>query len=569
MKTLYWTYGSIVASFVLLLGIWGIVDESRWTEAFTPDPPKVASQENITAPDELVGPDALYAAVAERRDIARYRAIASLTREKKWKEADAIIARLDNPALVGHFLAIRYTDKEYTPTSMQLMLWLANNNYLPQADAVLLRLKKLYPQEMKEAIRPAGYKALKGYSDSGRARLSLRAEDNEQWKSGFGSLGSGHFQEAYKAGIAIVRNSAGESQHGNWLAGLAAWRLNDIPTAARHFTAMALSDQVAPSYKAGAAFWAYRSYKALGNREKAQQYLEMAASAPQSFYGIVAAAELGQPTLRPQMSAISSSKQWKQFLNGNPVAQIVLLDAIGETAAAERLMRRSYYNFSLPERRKLMTLANELGMASVVLPMARYSGAAEAEVLAAHYPIPVWRGKLSTASDHALVLAIVKQESGFNPSVSSPQGARGLMQILPSTAEYMRKQKGALSVETAALDGSGIEVLPKTWNLLDPEYNLAIGQAYLRYLLDKPYIHGNLVYMLVGYNAGAGPLLRWKETLGEDDPLLFIESIPYAETRHYVKNVMRNYWVYRSILHQDDVTPSLAHIVGGQWPRIS
>lgn len=568
MKTLYWTYGSIVTSFVLLLGIWGIVGEPKWEESphVSLEPFSLAEVTSAPAVSASSGRAAIYEAVASLNDIARYRAIARLTREKKWDEVDAIMARLENRALVGHFLAARYTDKKYTPSVMQLKLWLANNNHLPQASAVLTRLYTLYPQEKDDIVLPPQRHTLGSYSDSSRADLSLRPQEAELWKSGFSSLSSGYYSEAYKAGVRILRDSRGESQHGNWLAGLAAWRLKDYPASARHFSAMAKSERVAAPYRSAAAFWSYRAYQALGNHNKAQAFLEEAAANPQHFYGLVAAAELGEPIWHPQESDITRRPGWKRFIKTPAIEQISMLVAMGENAAAERLMRHTYFTFRRNEREKLTELAHTLGMASVVLPMARYAGSDEPAVQAAMYPVPEWRDRLNRNSDHALVLAIVKQESGFNPTVSSPRGAKGLMQIMPATAEYMRKQKGTLEIETAALDSTGLGALPSSWNLSDPSYNLAIGQAYLRYLSSKPYIDGNLVYLLVGYNAGAAPLLRWKETMGEDDPLLFIESIPYAETRHYVKNVLRNYWIYRSLLEGESVPASLTRLGDGQWP---
>lgn len=569
MKTLYWTYGSIVTSFALLLGIWGIVGEPRYQEFFKESPQPMSQQAESFSPPAapLTGREALYRAVASPDDIARYRAIARLTREKQWDEANAIISRLKNDTLLPYFLAARYTDTSYTPGAVELMLWLANHHYLPQANAVATRLKQLYPSDYKEAVKPSTYRTLKGGSDASRDHVSLRPEDMELWKSGFGSLGSGYYSAAYKAGVSIVRQSAGKSQHGNWLAGLAAWRLNDFTAASRHFSAMASSEHVAAPYRAGAAFWAHRAFSKLGNAEKAQEYLNRAAEDPDSFYGLIAMAELGRPSWRPYARPATERSNWQEFARRQPVAQIILLNAIGENAAAEQLLRHSYFTLRQDERAHLTEVAHMLGMASVVLPMARHTNSEEAVLQAAHYPIPAWRDGLAHNSDHALVMAIAKQESGFNPRVSSPQGAQGLMQILPSTAAYVRRQKGALEVKTASLsDTAGLQSLPRTWNLLDPEYNLAIGQAYIRYLMEKPYVRGNLVYMLVSYNAGAVPLLRWKETLETDDPLLFIESIPYAETRHYVSNVLRNYWIYKGILEERPVPASLSRLTDDRWP---
>lgn len=567
MKSLYLTYGSIAASFALLLGIWGAVE--------APQPVQKPTAELTLSlpetPDTLTssgGRAALYDAVASLNDIARYRAIAKFTAEKKWNDADSIIARLENPVLVGHFLAARYGDKDYAPSALQLKMWLEKNGSLPQAPALLQRMRKLYPQEAKHIHLPATPNYLQGNSASSRAVISMRAADRGLWKNGITSLSSGDYRSAYRTGTEIVRVSNGESQHGNWLAGLAAWRLKDYSAAAKHFSAMASSEHVAPAYQAAAAFWAYRAYTAQGDAAKASHYLNVAADAPQSFYGLLAAAEQGDAIWHPHPADLTRRHGWKQFIRQKPVEQIVLLHAIQEEEAAERLLRASYFSFRYSDRETLTELAHTLGMASAVLPMARYAKAQEPALQAALYPVPEWQERLARSTDHALILAIAKQESGFNARARSPQGATGLMQILPSTADYIRRQKGALDIETAAIGAAGFDALPHSWDLQDPSYNLAIGQAYVRYLSSKPYIQGNLVYLLVGYNAGAAALLRWREKETTDDPLFFMETIPYEETRHYVRNVLRNYWIYRGMLKDESVPASLARLNNGHWPKL-
>lgn len=567
MKTLYWTYSSIVASFVLLLSIWGVVGEVKGDASPNASLVSLAVPEFSLSSTEAKGRAGVYEAAASLSDIARYRAIARYSTEKDWQKADEIMAKLENRALVGHFLAARYTDKHYTPSLLQLKLWFAHNDYLPQASTVLRRMQALYPKEARSITLPISGKPLRGYNDASRAKMSLRAEDNELWRSGFASLGSGFYSAAYQTGITIIRNSKGESQHGNWLAGLAAWHLNDIKAAARHFTAMAESDHVGGQYRAAAAFWAQRAYLKLGDDDKAEQYLKLAAQEPHSFYGMLAAAERGDAVWHPDSASdFTDNDDWEDFVLQDEVQQVVLLHAIGQEEAAERLLRHRYFSFDREEREQLTQLAQTLGMASVVLPMARYAGSDNPALHAALYPIPQWRDRLRADSDHALVLAIVKQESGFNPKAGSPKGAQGLMQILPSTARYIRRQKGVMEIKTAGMGNAGLESLPTSWDLMDPSYNLTIGQAYLRYLSDKPYIDGNLIYLLAAYNAGAAPLLRWQDRAGMQDPLLFIESMPFVETRNYVKNVLRNYWIYQAMLEGNASPRSLVRLSEDRWP---
>ncbi|MEC7538502.1 MAG: lytic transglycosylase domain-containing protein, partial [Pseudomonadota bacterium] len=95
---------------------------------------------------------------------------------------------------------------------------------------------------------------------------------------------------------------------------------------------------------------------------------------------------------------------------------------------------------------------------------------------------------------------------------------------------------------------------------------IELGQSYVQHLLAFPGIDGNLFYTTVAYNGGPGNLNRWRRTSEyQDDPLLFIESVPSRETRVFVERVLTNLWIYRYRLGQP--TPSLDAIAAGTWPR--
>ena len=96
-------------------------------------------------------------------------------------------------------------------------------------------------------------------------------------------------------------------------------------------------------------------------------------------------------------------------------------------------------------------------------------------------------------------------------------------------------------------------------------YNLALGQNYLLYLMELPSIQYNLIYTAVAYNAGPGNLIKWKKQMNyQDDPLLFIESIPSKETRGFVERIMVNYWIYNSLTKSS--LDSLDAVIHGKWP---
>ena len=152
--------------------------------------------------------------------------------------------------------------------------------------------------------------------------------------------------------------------------------------------------------------------------------------------------------------------------------------------------------------------------------------------------------------DRALVFAHALQESNFRANAISPAGARGLMQVMPATAQYIARRKGT------TVSGS----------LSTPSTNMEYGQSYIEQLRDMAQTGGLLPKVIAAYNAGPAPLDRWNlNTAASKDPLLYIESIPYWETRGYVTIVLRNYWMYQQQSGQKTVSRSA--LVQGQWPR--
>jgi soluble lytic murein transglycosylase-like protein len=170
------------------------------------------------------------------------------------------------------------------------------------------------------------------------------------------------------------------------------------------------------------------------------------------------------------------------------------------------------------------------------------------------YPVPPWTPPEGFAVDPALVYAIMRQESAFNADATSRAGARGLMQLMPATARFTASLDRVRGIEKSAL--------------YDPEINVALGQRFLRYLLEHPEIEGNLFRLAVAYNAGPGNLTKWDRTVRHNgDPLLFIESLPARETRGFVQRVLANLWIYR--LRFGQPSPSLDALAAGEWPAYS
>jgi soluble lytic murein transglycosylase len=141
------------------------------------------------------------------------------------------------------------------------------------------------------------------------------------------------------------------------------------------------------------------------------------------------------------------------------------------------------------------------------------------------------------APEPALVLAITRQESGFDPMVRSGVGARGMMQLMPATAQIVARRNG-MDYSPSMLD--------------EPDYNMRLGSSFLGQLVSQ--FSGSYVMAVAGYNAGPGRPTAWSNYCGDPrgattDPIDFIECIPFSETRNYVMRVLEGMQVYRAKLN--------------------
>jgi soluble lytic murein transglycosylase-like protein len=154
--------------------------------------------------------------------------------------------------------------------------------------------------------------------------------------------------------------------------------------------------------------------------------------------------------------------------------------------------------------------------------------------------------------DQVLIWSLIRKESSFYLKAKSPRGARGLMQIMPSTARVVTGNR--------SIRGSNL------WKLNNLDYNISIGQDLLLRLMNKEGISDSLIPMLISWNAGPTKYKKWNKKIKmHSDPLLYIESIPSYETRWFVKEVLKNMWVYRDKFKQDK--PSRRALSNNFWPK--
>jgi soluble lytic murein transglycosylase len=354
-----------------------------------------------------------------------------------------------------------------------------------------------------------------------------------------------------------ANRSGSKAPLAGWVAGLLHWRQGNYEEAARMFEYTALSPYASTWVASGGAYWAARSHARAGNsyNKDVKFWLERAAEKHRTFYGLIAAQALGQ-TPDFNWAIPSYSVAHKLRLRSLPSAQRAMdLAKAEQFHLAEKELRRIDTQDDPFLREAFMAYAQKEGLASLALRMAEaYTDPYGHVYDAGLYPLAQWEPKGGYEVDRALIHALVRQESRFNPNAESGSGATGLMQLMPSTAGWIAGSKRYKSRQGRHA-------------LKSPEVNLDIGQRYVQHLMGNGAVNADLFSMAIAYNAGPGNLRKWKRELSGmvNDPLLFIECLPVAETRIFVERVMANYWIYRMRLGQE--TPSLAAIAAGEPAR--
>ena len=334
-----------------------------------------------------------------------------------------------------------------------------------------------------------------------------------------------------------------------WTAGLSAWRLGDCDGAGDAFLkAAGLANN--PELSAAGYYWQARSLIRCRRPEQAAEALRGAAHRDDTLYGMLAAEQLGLRltggTSRPDFS----KADWQILRHNDNVRVAVGLAEIGRDGQADEVLRHQARIGAPSQFAPLTRLARDLGLPSTQLWMSYNAPRGARPDPATRFPTPNWVPKGGWSVDPALVYAHALQESRFRAAVVSPAGARGLMQIMPATA---RQHAPALGVAGSVR------------NLNDPQINLAYGQIHLEMLNARSGTQGLLPKVMAAYNAGLTPVTRWNsEVKDQGDALLWMESIPYWETRGYVNIVMRNYWMYER--QAGDQSESRKALAQGMWP---
>ncbi|MFA7603767.1 MAG: lytic transglycosylase domain-containing protein [Novosphingobium sp.] len=334
-----------------------------------------------------------------------------------------------------------------------------------------------------------------------------------------------------------------------WTAGLAAWRLGDCRGAADAFHNSAARAENA-ELRSAAYYWQSRALVRCRQPEQAAAPLRLAAARDETLYGMLAAEQLGMKLPEQHGEADFTQTDWQRLRDNGNIRVAVALAEIGQDGLADEVLRHQARIGSADQYQPLTRLARDLGLPSTQLWMAYNAPRGGRPEPATRFPTPKWTPVGGWNIDPALVYAHALQESVFRTSVVSPAGARGLMQIMPAAAKD----------HAANLGYTG-----NASDLNKPEVNLAFGQRHLTMLRNQSGTQGLLPKVMAAYNAGILPVSRWNsEVKDQGDPLLWIESVPYWETRGYVNIVMRNYWMYER--QAGGPSESRMALAQGLWP---
>ncbi|WP_120497728.1 lytic transglycosylase domain-containing protein [Kiloniella sp. EL199] len=547
--------------------------------------------------------------ILNNEDIKLYTRIFARQKQGRWKDADKLIPRLNNKILLGHVQAQRYLHPTaYRSKYKELKTWLAQYADHPQADIIYKLALQRRPKNHNYPQRPVRFKSApyraygKNYTyrsskklskaDRTKAnrlkrqlrrnilntRLSITEDvlksakakqllDPIEMNETYARLAAawyyyGKDKKAYQLAVKATQ-SRKYVPSADWIAGLAAWRLNKTKEARDHFAHLAKASRSNSWMRSSGAYWAARANLKLKEPQNVSKYLYQAAEYPRTFYGILARRSLGLDlafNYQPQQLNDIATKTLRSHA---PSKRALALIQLGKTNEAKAELSPLIGSIKGNEVSAFLQLTEHTGMPELAFRLGARLAAEEKQekqnpaqnrgvIDAALYPIPKWEPEGGFEIDRALVFAFMRQESSFNPNAKSPDGARGLLQLMPQTASYISRDQSFRG---------------KTRNqLFDPSLNLALGQKYLGYLLNHNYVEGDLFKLATAYNGGPGNLGKWERKITyNDDPLLFIESLPSHETRLFIERVLTNLWIYRARL--DQYSPSLDTLAAGRWPR--
>lgn len=429
--------------------------------------------------------------------------------------AARVALRRDQPGVDGFIQAVPASLRDHPGLAFERMEWRARKGRTDGVVEIMLTA----------SARPEGLGRPEAWAKRRRplARQLMRA---------------GRAKEAYLLASQHQLETGVDFADLEWLAGFIALRkLNRPEQALAHF--QRFRSGVNSTISLGrAGYWEGRAYEAMDQPLQAAAAYAFGAEFQTSFYGQLAAEKAGLP-MDGRLTGVEAFAETPDaaFLRSDVFEAGKLLHEAGEIELAARFFSHMAESMSRAEAGQLAAAVAQLGSAYYPLRVAKRVSSAGEMLHGPLFPIMEISVAGRDGVSAELALAIARRESEFNHRVVSPAGARGLMQVMPGTAEETARKLG----------------LPYSRSRLtrDAEYNALLGTAYLSQLRRR--FGGATILVAAGYNAGPGRPPRWIEAYGDPrngriDPVDWIEHIPFRETRNYVMRVMESLAPYRAQL---------------------
>lgn len=458
-------------------------------------------------------------------DEAAYRAAFNDVRRGAFSEAIERMSYVTDRSLVGQVQFEILFHRDYTASYDELSSWLAQYADLAAAPRVYTLAMRRRPADAPEPRVPPAILAARTYqSAAGLGELREREARHQ--------LNDGFIERAWEVG-----QITGDW----WVAGIAAYRLGRFDDALAAFERVAIDPSEDAWIRAGAAYWAARSVTHARRPHQAEPYLRIASRWPHTFYGQIALRQLG-------LEPLILNAPWVTAAEGMVVVDAPPIDEAAAAAfvAADPRARRAAALAQIGHREdalaelhvgalESLTSESRLGWSVVGESLSDSLGLQRAtRIDAADFPLPELQPQGGFSLERGLVYAIARKESRFEADARSGSGAYGIMQVMPATATEL----------TGNADFRRDPTL-----LFDPAINMRVGQNYIEYVMAMDPIQGDLLRAIVAYNGGPGPIYDARRMLGPDaDSLLIIESIPVAQSRQYVEEVVAAYWIYQRLL---------------------
>ena len=351
---------------------------------------------------------------------------------------------------------------------------------------------------------------------------------------------TGNTETAYRLASQDMPGDDDEYTEAQFLAGYIALRFRKEPGIAFDHFARIIARTTNPDIKGRAAYWAGRAAAKSGNSDLATKWYAVGAEHRSTFYGQLSAHELGDDAPpKPTPERRPTDTEQARFDAQEMVRAARLFLAAGDRARAMNFLMALSDQAKTPiDFAMLAALAESHGRVDLAIAVARRATEAGMPLLVHGYPVTTVPGAgtpgVGGTAERPLILAIVRQESAFATDAQSSVGARGLMQLMPGTAAQIAK-KLELPFSLPRLSSDGL-------------YNMLLGRSYIETMIDD--FGGSYPLAIAAYNAGPGRVRQWVRDFG--DPrghdltmIEWIEMIPFAETRIYVKRVLENLQVYR------------------------